>query len=57
MEPVPFHALRKARGVMLLEADQDIRVISDILGHSDPAFTRRVYQGSTWALKRKAMDG
>jgi len=57
IEPVPFHALRKARGVMLLEADQDIRVISDILGHSDPAFTRRVYQGSTWALKRKAMDG
>jgi integrase len=57
IDPVPYHALRKARGVMLLEANQDIRIVSDILGHSDPSFTRRVYQGSTWELKRKAMEG
>ena len=56
MDSLPFHALRKARGVMLLESEQDIRLVSDILGHSDPAFTRRVYQGSTWALKQAAMN-
>lgn len=44
---------------MLLDAGESIRAVSDYLGHSDPAFTLRVYAHLMQASKertRRAVD-
>lgn len=39
----PTHANRHTFTTNLIEAGADIKVVSKILGHADPAFTKKVY--------------
>lgn len=54
-----FHALRHAFASWLLSEGVDIRSLADMLGHSDPGFTLRVYthlMPSSVDKTRKAID-
>ncbi|MBB2941832.1 integrase [Actinoplanes lutulentus] len=54
-----MHALRHLFASTLLDAGENIRAISEWLGHSDPAFTLRVYthlMQSSQGRARTALD-
>jgi integrase len=50
------HSLRHAVGTFLLEAGVDIRVVSDLLGHSSTTITQNVYQHVSPSMSRQAVD-
>lgn len=41
---INFHGLRHTHATLLLKAGVPVKVVSERLGHSDPAFTLRIYQ-------------
>lgn len=43
LPPMRFHNLRHSVGTALAEANEDPNAICDLLGHSDPYFTKRQY--------------
>jgi len=55
-----MHALRHFYASVLLEAGENIKALSQYLGHSDPGFTLRVYthlMPSSEGRTRRAIDG
>ncbi|MEU4999412.1 site-specific integrase [Streptomyces sp. NPDC021622] len=55
-----MHALRHFYASVLLDAGENIRALSNYLGHTDPGFTLRVYthlMPSSESRTRKAIDG
>ncbi|MEV7325039.1 site-specific integrase [Streptomyces sp. NPDC093970] len=55
-----MHALRHFYASVLLDAGENIKALSNYLGHNDPGFTLRVYthlMPSSDARARKAVDG
>ncbi|MFF8928739.1 tyrosine-type recombinase/integrase [Streptomyces longwoodensis] len=55
-----MHALRHFYASVLLDAGENVKALSNYLGHSDPGFTLRVYthlMPSSDARARKAVDG
>jgi integrase len=50
------HGARHTAGTQLLEGGIDPVIIAEILGHSDPGFTRRIYLHGTDALTTAASD-
>lgn len=50
------HKLRHSYASVAITSGADIASVSEILGHSDKAFTLRVYTSSNLATKRKASD-
>ncbi|MFC9248367.1 tyrosine-type recombinase/integrase [Streptomyces sp. NPDC057136] len=55
-----MHALRHFYASVLLDAGENIRAVSQYLGHSDPGFTLRTYthlMPSSEGRTRKAVDG
>jgi hypothetical protein len=54
-----MHALRHFYASVLLDAGENIKALSQYLGHSDPGFTLRVYthlMPSSESRTRKAVD-
>lgn len=54
-----MHALRHAYASVLLDAGENIKALSEYLGHSDPGFTLRTYTHllpSSETRTRKAVD-
>jgi integrase len=55
-----MHALRHFYASALLDAGENIKALSQYLGHTDPGFTLRVYthlMQSSDGRTRKAVDG
>lgn len=55
-----MHALRHFYASVLLDAGENIKALSQYLGHTDPGFTPRVYthlMQSSDGRTRKAVDG
>jgi integrase len=55
-----MHALRHFYASVLLNAGENVKALSNYLGHNDPGFTLRVYthlMPSSDARARKAVDG
>lgn len=50
------HCLRHGYGSVLISKGVDIKIVSELLGHSDVAFTYNVYIGILNEDKRKAVD-
>lgn len=44
LPPIRLHDLRHGAATLMLAADIDIKIVSDILGHSDTRITRDIYQ-------------
>lgn len=56
-EPANAHAFRHAFGIRMLDEGHDLAAVSAWLGHSDPAFTARVYVNRREAqLRRKYFE-
>lgn len=51
---IKFHGLRHTHATLLLAAGVPVKVVSERLGHADPAFTMRVYQHVTTAMQEEA---
>lgn len=51
-----FHTLRHTFATRAIENGIDMRTLSEILGHTDPSFTLRVYGHSLLKHKKKAMN-
>ena len=51
---MPFHNLRHSVGTALAEANEDPNAICDLLGHSDPYFTKKQYIHSGIKAQRNA---
>lgn len=56
MEVITFHGLRHTFATRLIESGVDIKTVSVLLGHADPAFTYRVYIHATPDQKREAVE-
>jgi integrase len=55
-----MHAPRHFYASVLLDAGENVKALSNYLGHNDPGFTPRVYthlMPSNEAWARKAVDG
>lgn len=50
------HCLRHGFGSVLIQNGVDIKIVSELLGHSDVAFTYNTYIGTSQADKKKALD-
>ncbi len=53
---ITFHGLRHSFASLLLANGIDIRTVSELLGHADPAMTLRVYAHAMPGHKRAAAD-
>jgi integrase len=53
---VRFHDLRHTHATLLLKAGVPLKVVSERLGHSTPAFTMTVYQHVLPGMQRDAAD-
>lgn len=53
---VGLHALRHTFATNALQAGMDARTLSEIIGHSQIAFTLQVYAHSNMSIKRKALE-
>jgi len=51
-----FHGLRHDFGSLLMERGVPDKVIAELIGHANPAVTRRVYQHAANASQRRAVD-
>lgn len=56
LAPVRFHDLRHAAATLMLAAGTDLKVVSELLGHSTIATTANVYAGVLDSLKVDAAD-
>jgi integrase len=56
LRPVRFHDLRHAAATLMLASGTDLKVVSDVLGHSTIATTANVYAGVLDSLKDDAAD-
>ncbi len=52
----PFHDLRHTHATLLLRAGVPLKVVSERLGHSTPAFTMAVYQHVLPGMQRDAAE-
>ncbi len=52
----PPHSLRHGYGSILISKGADIKLVSELLGHSDVTFTYNVYIGIFQEDKRKAVN-
>jgi integrase len=55
MPCVPFHALRHSFATLQLQLGQPTKVVSEILGHSTPLITMRLYQHTIGGMQDAAM--
>lgn len=55
LSPMRFHDLRHTAATQMLQQGVHPRVVADILGHSDPAITMRVYSHVGPAMHEQAM--
>jgi integrase len=53
---IRFHDLRHTHATLLLKAGVPLKVVSERLGHSTPAFTMTVYQHVLPGMQRDAAD-
>jgi integrase len=53
---IRFHDLRHTHATLLLKAGVPLKVVSERLGHSTPAFTMAVYQHVLPGMQRDAAD-
>jgi integrase len=56
LSPVRFHDLRHAAATLMLASGVDLKVVSELLGHSTIATTANVYAGVLDSLKVDAAD-
>lgn len=56
IEPLKFHSLRHTFASMNIENGNDIKTISEILGHSDIDTTLKIYTHTTEKQKEKAIE-
>ena len=56
LPPVKFHSLRHLFASNCIQNSFDIKTLSEILGHSNPNITLRIYLHSSMEQKRKCMD-
>ena len=56
LPPIRFHDLRHGHATMLLEMGEDIKVISDRLGHSTISITSDTYVHVAEKMQRSASD-
>ncbi len=56
IKKVTFHELRHSCASWLLDNDVDMRIIQEILGHSDMSVTSKIYSHLTENKKREAMS-
>ncbi len=54
--PIRFHDLRHAAATLMLASGTDLKVVSEVLGHSAIATTANVYAGVLDELKAQAAD-
>ncbi|WP_406678681.1 tyrosine-type recombinase/integrase [Neomoorella carbonis] len=52
---IRFHDIRHTQATLLIKRGEDIKMVSQRLGHSDVAFTNRVYNHVMPNVERKAM--
>ena len=52
---VTVHALRHSAASFWLAEGVDVKVISDLLGHSDPRITQALYVHTSDVMKRDAV--
>lgn len=53
---IRFHHLRHTHATLLLKSGVPLKVVSERLGHSTPAFTMTVYQHVLPGMQRDAAD-
>lgn len=53
---VDIHSLRVTFATLALDGGADLKAVQEVLGHSDPAFTLRVYDRVTDASRRGAVS-
>lgn len=51
---IKFHGLRHTHATLMLKAGIPVKVVSERLGHADPAFTMRVYQHVSSGMQSEA---
>jgi integrase len=56
LEPMRFHDLRHSAATILLSMDVNIKVIQELLGHSNVSTTLRVYSHVLPGMQRAAMN-
>lgn len=56
VESINFHALRHTFATRCVEAGMDIKTLSEILGHSDPSITLKIYVHSSIERKRNQLE-
>lgn len=56
LPPIRFHDLRHTAATLLLAEGVPDRIVAELLGHRDPALTKRVYQHVMPRLVRQATD-
>lgn len=49
-----FHDLRSSAATLMIDNGVNLKVVSEMLGHADVAFTARVYQGITSSMLEQA---
>ena len=52
---IRFHDLRHTAATLMLEASVDVKLVSEMLGHSQTAFTMDRYQHVALEMQRKAI--
>jgi integrase len=56
LEDVGAHSIRHSVATLLLEGGAHVKLVADVLGHSDPGLTLRVYAHAVPDLQRSAVD-
>lgn len=51
---IPFHGLRHSAATMLLAGGENVKAISELLGHSTVGFTLQTYIHVTWEMQKNA---
>jgi integrase len=51
-----FHDLRHDFGSLLMERGVPDKVVAELMGHANPAVTRRVYQHASDEMQRRAVE-
>jgi integrase len=55
-EQTRFHDLRSSAATMMIANGVNLKVVSEMLGHADVAFTARVYQGILSSMQEQAAN-
>lgn len=56
VKSINYHALRHTFATRCVEAGMDIKTLSEILGHSDPSITLKIYVHSSMERKRNQLE-